>query len=412
MKVQPVRGTQDFLPEKAQRMRLLENKAHHVAQLFGFGEIVTPVFEFTDVFYRTMGETSDVIHKETYSFTDRSGDSLTLRPEGTAGIARSFISEGLAQNLPLKFYYAGPMFRHERPQKGRYRQFNQIGVEYLGVESPLADVECIQIAWKILKEYGLQDDCHLEINTLGDKSSRENYRKKLVDFLTPLKSQLSADSQMRLEKNPLRILDSKDAKDREILKSCPLMQNELSPESQEFYSRVKSELKNLEIPFKENFQLVRGLDYYCHTVFEFVTTKLGAQGTIIAGGRYDGLIESMGGPSTPGVGWAAGLERLCELSEGHASQPSSKLKITIAPADPTGESECLKIANLLQEKNLSAEILWNGNFGKKMKKANSLGSTHVIILGSSEVSQKQVTIKNFATGEQKIISQSQLVDYF
>lgn len=404
MKLQSVRGTQDFLPETAEKMRHLENKAHARAQLFGFGEIVTPIFEFTDIFHRTMGETSDVIHKETYTFTDRSGDSLTLRPEGTAGIARAFISEGLAQNLPLKFYYSGPMFRHERPQKGRYRQFNQIGIEYLGVESPLADVECIQLAWQILKDFGLHKNCLLEINTLGDKISRENYRKKLIDFLTPLKSQLSPDSQMRLDKNPMRILDSKDPKDKELLKGCPLMENELSPASLDFYSRVKAELKNLGIPFKENPQLVRGLDYYCHTVFEFVTSELGAQGTVLAGGRYDGLIESMGGPSTPGVGWAAGLERLCELSLGQKNLETKKIKIAIAPADPVGESESLKIAEILQNKNLAVEILWNGNVGKKMKKANTIGASHVIIIGSNEVSQKQVTIKNFSTGEQKIIS--------
>jgi len=411
MKFQSVRGTQDFMPEQAERMRVVETKSHHWAKLFGFGEIVTPIFEFTEVFHRTMGETSDVIHKETYTFTDRGGDSLTLRPEGTAGVARAFISEGLAQKLPLKFYYAGPMFRYERPQKGRYRQFHQIGVESLGYESPMADVECLQLAWSLLKDLGLHTHCHLEINTLGDKKSREDYRKKLVDFLTPLKSQLSSDSQMRLEKNPLRILDSKDAGDKELLKGCPLLQNELSEESQKFYQRVKSELKRLEIPFKENSQLVRGLDYYCHTVFEFVTTQLGAQGTVLAGGRYDGLIETMGGPATPGVGWAAGIERLSELAQLVAPSQQQKQLVAIAPADEAGESESLNIAQVLRQRGINVEILWNGNFGKKMKKANTLGASHVLILGSDEVSQKKVTIKNFASGDQQMISAGELVKF-
>lgn len=411
MKFQSVRGTQDFMPEQAERMRLIETKSHDWAQRFGFGEIITPLFEFTEVFHRTMGESSDVIHKETYTFTDRGGDSLTLRPEGTAGVARAFVSEGLAQKLPLKFYYAGPMFRYERPQKGRYRQFHQIGVESLGYESPMADVECLQLAWSFLKDLGLHTHCHLEINTLGDKKSREDYRKKLVDFLTPLKSKLTSDSQMRLEKNPLRILDSKDQGDKELLKGCPLLQNELSEDSQKFYQRVKSELKRLEIPFKENSQLVRGLDYYCHTVFEFVTTQLGAQGTVLAGGRYDGLIETMGGPSTPGVGWAAGIERLSELTQMNPSSQDKKKVVAIAPADESGESESLFVAEILRQRGIAVEILWNGNFGKKMKKANTLGASHVLILGSDEVSQKKVTIKNFSSGEQKTVSSSDLTKF-
>lgn len=301
------------------------------------------------------------------------------------------------------------MFRYERPQKGRYRQFHQIGVEALGYESPLADVECLQLAWSLLQDLGLHTHCHLEINTLGDKKSREAYRRKLVDFLTPLKEQLSADSQMRLEKNPLRILDSKDVRDKELLKGCPLLQNELSEESQKFYARVKAELTRLQIPFKENSQLVRGLDYYCHTVFEFVTTQLGAQGTVLAGGRYDGLIESMGGPATAGVGWAAGIERLSELMQLSTDVKTKKSFVAIAPADETGESESLKVAQVLRENGLRVEILWNGNFGKKMKKANTIGASYVLILGADEVSQNQVTVKNLGTGEQKTVPLNQLV---
>lgn len=403
MKLQRVRGTQDFLPEQSRNYRFVEQTAHKWAEKFNYGEVQTPLFEFTEVFHRTMGETSDVIHKETYSFKDRGGDDITLRPEGTAGIARAFISEGLAQSLPLKIYYSGAMFRYERPQKGRYRQFHQIGAEALGYENPQADVEILSFAWAFLKDLGLHQSCHLEINTLGDKKSRENFREALVQYLGKFKADLSPDSQMRLEKNPLRILDSKDSKDQEILKSAPSMDQFMSEESKNFFTSVQKGLATLQIPYKVNSQLVRGLDYYCHTVFEFVTTQLGAQGTILAGGRYDGLIESMGGPATPGVGWAAGIERLIELLPA-AKHPVSTKAIAVVPADTEGEVQASAVALSLREQGYKVEILWNGNFGKKMKKANALGVTHALILGATELSQKQVALKNFSTGEQKNVS--------
>jgi len=318
-KYQSVRGTRDLLPELKQTFRLIDETAYKTAKNYGFKEIETPIFEFSDVFHRSLGETSDAVSKETYTFTDRGGDSITLRPEGTAGVVRSFISEGLAQHVPLKLYYYGPMFRYERPQKGRYRQFYQFGVEVLGLESALADVECLDLAWTILKNLKLSERCILEINTLGDIESRNAYRTALVNYLTPFKSQLSADSQVRFEKNPMRILDSKDEGDKKIVAGAPLMENYLNDTSKKFFSDVLAGLDKLKIPYKINSKLVRGLDYYCHTVFEFTTTELGAQSAILSGGRYDGLTEMLGGPKTAGVGWAAGVDELKIAAPGLAA---------------------------------------------------------------------------------------------
>lgn len=408
MKYQRVRGTQDLLPSDSQKFRIIESTAFELARCYGYGQIQTPIFESSDVFHRSMGETSDVVHKETYTFVDRGGDSVTLRPEGTAGVVRAFVSEGLAQNLPLKFYYYGPMFRYERPQKGRYRQFHQIGIECLGYDSPQADVESLSLAWDFLSKLQLSQDCHLEINTLGDKASRENYRQALVQYLSEYKSQLSADSQMRLEKNPLRILDSKDPADKKILEGAPSLQDHMTSESLKFYHDVLDGLKKLKIPFKENPKLVRGLDYYTHTVFEFVTTKLGAQGTVLAGGRYDGLVETLGGAATPGVGWAAGVERLCELYLEGA--PVRTLpEIAILPADEAGESAAPALAQKIRQAGIPVDILWNGNIGKKMKKANTLLMKKVILLGSQEVSTQKLAIKDLATGEQVLVNQDEVI---
>jgi histidyl-tRNA synthetase len=285
--LQPVRGTHDLLPDDSRRHRWVEETAFASARRYGFGEVSTPIFEFTEVFTRTLGETSDVVTKEMYTFADRSGESITLRPEGTAGVARAFISNGLSQSLPLKLFYRGPMFRHERPQKGRLRQFHQVGVELLGVESPLADVEVIALAWRVLSELGLAAKVRLEINTLGDAESRDAYRATLTAYLSQFRSSLSEDSRNRLDRNPLRVLDSKDEGDRRIVENAPLMTDSLSPAAHAFFEQVTCGLHKLCIPFMVNPRLVRGLDYYCHTAFEFTTTALGAQGTVLAGGRYD-----------------------------------------------------------------------------------------------------------------------------
>ena len=409
-KLQRVRGTRDLLPEDSLVFRFVEESAYEKALLYGFGEIETPIFEFSDVFHRTLGETSDVVNKETYDFKDRGGESLTLRPEGTAGVARAFISEGMSHNLPLKFYYSGPMFRYERPQKGRYRQFYQLGAECLGYESPLADVECISFAWDLLQKIGISADCTLEINTLGDTESRAAYRDALVQYFTAHQDQLSADSKMRLEKNPLRILDSNDEGDKKLNATAPKLEQYLNETSQTFFKKVLAGIERLGIPYKVNDHLVRGLDYYCHTVFEFTTSKLGAQGTVLAGGRYDGLIETMGGPKTPGVGWAAGIDRLADLTPKELVVKKEVL-IAVIGADDQGEDEGVKVAHELRSRNLKVENILSGKMGKKMQKANKLGAHYALILGGSEVENKQVTIKNFGSGEQTTIARADLANY-
>jgi histidyl-tRNA synthetase len=410
-KLQPARGTRDLLPAQNQVYRFIEETAYKTAVTYGFSEIETPIFEFSEVFHRTLGETSDMVSKETYDFKDRGGDSITLRPEGTAGVARAFISEGLAQSLPLKLYYSGPMFRYERPQKGRYRQFNQLGIEYLGAESPWSDVEVLGFASDFLKAIGLEQNYRLEINTLGDKESRARYREHLVEYFSKYEKELSADSQLRLKKNPLRILDSKDEADKKIVAAAPHFENDLNDASKLFFSQVQNGLGNLGIDFKVNQKLVRGIDYYCHTVFEFITENLGAQGTLLAGGRYDGLIETMGGPKTPGVGWAAGIDRLMELVP-NDQLPSARPKVAFVAADEAGESAILKLAHMLRPLGYVCEIPWGGNMGKKMKKAAAGGAQYALILGESEVKSSTVMIKNLSTGEQKSLPQLELATFF
>jgi histidyl-tRNA synthetase len=406
--MQRVRGTQDIFPSENLSFRKVEATARELSKIYGFGEIQTPILEFTEVFLRTLGETSDVVQKETYSFLDRGSESLTLRPEGTAGIARAFISEGLSQNLPLKFFYSGPMFRHERPQKGRYRQFHQIGVEYLGPSTPQADVEILSLAWQLLSTLDLAPELCLEINTLGDTESRNRYKESLVEYYLKYEKDLSPDSQMRLKKNPLRILDSKNEGDKIINSTAPEYDKHLNDLSKSFFGSVLEGLALQNIPVKINPKLVRGLDYYCHTVFEFLTDKLGSQGTVLAGGRYDGLIELMGGPPTPGVGWAAGIERLAELT---STPQQNTTFIYIIPADEIGEKYSSFIASLARRKKISAEVLFSGNFGKKMKKASQAQVPFVGILGSTEIANKTVTVKKMKDGSQQNVSWEDFPSY-
>lgn len=410
MKMQPPRGTRDILPEEARQHRHIEKVAFEKAQLFGYGEIRSPIFEFKDVFHRTLGDSSDIVSKETYTFEDRGGEVLTLRPEGTAGVARAFISEGLAQHLPLKLIYAGPMFRYERPQKGRYRQFQQIGIECLGIESHIADIEGISFAFQFLNDLGLDGKFTLEINTLGDPESRQIYKDKLVAYLNLHKDKLSADSLVRLEKNPLRILDSKDAGDREILKDVPKLSESLNEYSQKFFEQVTAGLSKLNIPFTLNEKLVRGLDYYNHTVFEFTTTLLGSQSAIVAGGRYDGLIELMGGPKTAGFGWAAGVDRLAELLD-KSLIAEAKTTVGIISADESTELTCIELAHELRLQNISCEFITGGNVGKKMKKAaEKIQCTFAVIIGENEMSQNMLTVKNLKDGQQASMSKQEFFE--
>lgn len=403
--LQAVRGTRDLLAEECERFRFINNTSYDLARLYGYGEIATPIFEFTEVFKRTLGDTSDIVNKEMYTFLDRGGDSLTLRPEGTASIARSFISEGMAQNIPVRWFYSGPMFRYERPQKGRYRQFHQIGVECLGIHSPLADIECLTLSFDILKALHLIDKVQLEINTLGDTPSRAQYREKLVGFLEKYKQDLSKDSQERLDKNPLRILDSKDERDQKILTEAPLLLHCLTEDARKFFHKVEEGLTQVGVKFVKNPRLVRGLDYYCHTVFEWTTSHLGAQSAVLSGGRYDGLIQSMGGPNTPGVGWAAGVERLSLLLEVSNFSVESKKKVAVIIADEMAESKALQLAHQLRQKGFQVELPFSGNIGKKLKRADKLNCAWAVILGDTEIRDRTITLKDLKAGTQETVAE-------
>ncbi|MDZ4736507.1 MAG: histidine--tRNA ligase [Rhodospirillaceae bacterium] len=395
--LQPVRGTHDLYGEVGRRHRHVVETARTIAERYGYDEIATPIFEFSDVFKRTLGDVSDIVTKEMYSFTDRGGEGLTLRPEGTASVCRALFSNGLTQSLPLKFFYNGPMFRYERPQKGRQRQFHQIGVELLGVAQPLADIEVVALGQRILDALGIADRTKLEINTLGDGESRQAYRQALVDYLTPQINFLSADSRTRLERNPLRILDSKDKEDREIVAGAPLLGNYLNEASEKFFKAVTAGLDRLGIAYTVNPRLVRGLDYYCHTAYEFTTEALGAQGTVIAGGRYDGLVEMMGGPSTPGVGWAGGIERLSMLAE---APPAPRRPIAVIPIGDEAEGLALELADRLRRAGFTADLGFSGNLGKRMKRANKIDAAAALILGEDEMKRGSVMLRDLDSGEQ------------
>ncbi|NQV81727.1 MAG: histidine--tRNA ligase, partial [Alphaproteobacteria bacterium] len=353
--------------------------------------------EFTGVFSRTLGEATDVVTKEMYTFADRNGDSLTLRPEGTAGIARAVISNGMAQDAPLKFYYQGPMFRHERPQKGRYRQLHQVGVELLGVAGPLGDVEVITLGAHILERLGLNGKIRLEVNSLGDPESRAVYRDALVAYLSGRLGDLSEESKSRVERNPLRILDSKDEGDKAIVAEGPLYSDFLNETSASFFGEVRARLDDLGVAYRVNPMLVRGFDYYCHTAFEFITDDLGAQGTVMAGGRYDGLVEALGGPSLPGVGWAAGIERLALLM---GPQAGSARPIALIPIGDVAGKMALKIADGLRREGFRVDLGYSGNVGKRMKRAGKLNACAAVLMGDDEIATGTVTVRDMDTGEQ------------
>lgn len=400
--LQSVRGTKDLLPEEALLYRKVVDTAYSIASRYSFQEIHTPIFEFSQVFQRTLGETSDIVSKEMYTFLDRGGEALTLRPEGTAPVIRAIISNGLTQSLPLKLFYSGPMFRYERPQKGRQRQFHQIGAELIGPKTPLADAEIISLGYDILKFLNVHTNVTLHINTLGDLESRNQYRLTLVNYLEKYRRDLSDESKIRLERNPLRILDSKDSKDQEILQNAPLFLTSLNSESREYFENVQTYLNNLNIPYIHNQKLVRGLDYYCHTAFEFVTSSLGAQGTLLAGGRYDGLMKQMGGPDTPAIGWAAGIERLCLML---MNEPTLDAKlITIIPASSNEELIAFKVTQTLRTEGLHVDLGYSGNISKRLKKASQNKSTIAIIIGEEEMASNAAIVKFLNEERQEKIS--------
>jgi histidyl-tRNA synthetase len=399
--LQPARGTKDLLGEDHRRHSHVVDTARRTAMLYGFEEWSTPIFEDTRVFARTLGDTSDVVTKEMYSFNDRGGESLTLRPENTAGICRALVTGGLTQSLPQKVFYNGPMFRYERPQKGRYRQFHQIGAELIGAPEPLADAEIIALGWDILNALGIADGVVLELNTLGDTPSRDAYRAALIAYFSAHKTGLSADSQSRLERNPLRILDSKDAGDRALIEGAPVIDTYLTEAAAAFYDSVQTNLARFGVPFVKNPRIVRGLDYYSHTAFEFVTTRLGAQGTVMAGGRYDGLVAEMGGPPTPAVGWAAGIERLSMLL---AETPAAPKPVAVIPMGDAAEAAGLELLQSLRRAGIRAEIAYRGNFKRRMERANRIGARAAIILGEDEIARGVGAVKDLGTGVQTEIA--------
>ncbi len=405
--LQPVRGTRDILPEDMRHHRMVTDTAARIAARYGYLEMSTPVFEFTEVFKRSLGDTSDVVTKEMYTFAMREGEQITLRPEATAGIARAFISNGLIQQLPQKFFYSGPMFRHERPQKGRQRQFHQIDVELLGVAEPLGDVEIIAVGAHILEALGVLPRTTLELNTLGDPDSRRGYRAALVEYFGDQRDRLSKDSLERLERNPLRILDSKDEGDRRLVADAPLFGDYLNQASVDFFSRVTAGLETLGIAYQLNPRLVRGLDYYTHTAFEFTTTELGAQGAVLAGGRYDGLIETIGGPSTPGTGWAAGVERLAMLL---TEAPSVPRPIAVVPVGGQAEELALVLVQRLRHEGFAIDLGFSGNIKKRMKRADRVRARAAVILGEDELAKDSATVRDLDTGEQELVSLDSLSD--
>lgn len=405
-KAQRVRGTQDIFGEDAARFEHVVAAFDRVRRLYGFKSVHVPMFEFTEVFARSIGETTDVVSKEMYSFEDRGGESLTLRPEFTAGISRAYISNGWQQHAPLKIAAWGAAFRYERPQKGRYRQFHQLDAEVLGSGEPAADVELIAFASQLLGELGLGDKVVLQLNTVGDTETRAGWRTALVDYFARVREELSAESQERLEKNPLRILDSKDERDRRFVADAPKIDAYLTSEAGGFFEAVCKGLEASGVAYERTATLVRGLDYYRHTAFEFVTTHLGAQGTVLGGGRYDGLIEALGGPHTPAVGWAAGIERLAMLvGEGAAET----VEVAVIPMGEAAERAALGLLAELRAAGIAAEQGWRGNMKKRMQRADASGARVALILGDDELAAGEVALKDLKTGDQRRVALADVV---
>jgi histidyl-tRNA synthetase len=401
-----IRGTQDIFGDEQRRFARVLAAFDHVRRLYGFQRVEIPVFEATAVFARSLGETTDVVSKEMYSFEDRGGDSLTLRPEFTAGIARAYLTEGWQQYAPLKLATAGPVFRYERPQKGRFRQFHQIDAEVIGAAEPAADVELLVLADQLLRELGIADGVTLQLNTLGDGETRDAWRAALIAHFSQHQGDLSADSQDRLTRNPLRILDSKDPKDRPIADAAPDIDAYLTSEAGAFFESVTRGLDSAGVAWTRNARLVRGLDYYRHTAFEFVTDRLGAQGTVLAGGRYDGLIGALGGNETPGVGWAAGVERLGMLLDEPAAE---SIDAVIVPMGEAAEARGTAILADLRRAGIAADMAYRGNMKRRLAKADAQGARFAIIIGDNELAKGIASVKALGPGTQSEVALDDLI---
>ena len=389
-----LRGTVDLLPDQLIKWQNVEKIVLEHLSRASIKEIRTPILEMTELFIRGVGEGTDVVSKEMYTFLDKGERSCTLRPEGTASVARALIQNGIISNNLQKLWYMGPMFRYERPQSGRQRQFHQLGVEYIGYGSVRSDVEIIALAWDILGKLGIKE-LNLEINTLGDLDDRLNFQKSFIDWLEINKSSLDLDSQDRINKNPLRILDTKNIRTKKILENAPRLFNFLSAKSRKRYSELKKQLEVLKIPYLENFNLVRGLDYYTHTAFEITSGALGSQATVCGGGRYDDLIKKMGGPNTPSIGFAIGLERLILLA-GKELEVSRNTDIYIINQGFMAESLAMDLSRKLRNHDLLVELDLSGaSFSKQFKKANKLKSKSIIVIGEDEAVNKEFIIRLF-----------------
>ncbi len=407
--IKALRGTRDILPEEIGYWQRAEATAREILSRAAYREIRTPIFEETALFERGIGEATDIVGKEMYTFTDRKERSITLRPEGTAGVVRSFIENKLySQGGVQRLWYTGPMFRYERPQAGRQRQFHQIGVEAIGTADPRADVEVIAIATDILQALGLKN-LHLALNSVGNSQDRQRYRQALVDYLTPYKEELDPDSRDRLTRNPLRILDSKDQRTQEIALNAPKIYEYLDPDSQKHFEQVQTLLTDLGISYELNHRLVRGLDYYTHTAFEIISDDLGAQATVCGGGRYDGLVQELGGPETPAVGWAIGLERLIILLQQLDATQTTAIDFYVVSRGTAAEHQALKIAQKLRQSGFSVELDLSGSaFGKQFKRADRSGAEVCLILGDEEAANGTVQVKWLKTGQQEAIGQTDL----
>lgn len=411
--IQAIRGMNDCLPEQSRLWQWMEQQIRDVVASYGYEEIRTPIVESTDLFKRSIGEVTDIVEKEMYTFEDRNGDSLTLRPEGTASCVRAGNEHGLLYNQQQRLWYMGPMFRHERPQKGRYRQFHQFGVENFGIAGPDIDAEVILLSARLWKKFGIADNVRLELNSLGSNDARAAYREKLVEYLSQYKDRLDEDSLRRLDTNPLRILDSKNPEVQAIVVDAPKLSENLDAESAEHFQQLCERLDALGIQYQVNERLVRGLDYYNRTVFEWVTKDLGAQGTVCAGGRYDGLVAQLGGKETTAVGFAMGLERLVLLLEQQQGLAiPDPVDVYMAATGNTAEIMAVKLAESLRDELPGVRIqnhCGGGNFKKQMKRADKSGAAIALLIGESEVEQGTITLKFLrAEAEQQSVAVADL----
>ncbi|WP_194089832.1 histidine--tRNA ligase [Vibrio hibernica] len=413
--IQAIRGMNDCLPSQSPLWHKVEDAVKNVVSSYGYSEIRMPIVEVTNLFKRAIGEVTDVVEKEMYTFEDRNGDSLTLRPEGTAGCVRAGIENGLIYNQEQRLWYMGPMFRHERPQKGRYRQFHQVGVETFGLQGPDVDAELIMMTARLWRELGIDQHVRLELNSIGSIESRANYRTVLIEFLEQHIDILDEDCKRRMYTNPLRVLDTKNPAIQAILVDAPQLADYLDDDSREHFTGLCELLDAAGIQYQVNQRLVRGLDYYNKTVFEWITESLGAQGTVCAGGRYDGLVEQLGGKPSPAVGFAMGLERLVLMMETlELNEVRKPVDVYLVTAGEGTLINGMKLAESLRENVKGLRLMTHfggGNFKKQFKRADKVGASIALVLGENEVAEKTVVVKDLIGGEQKTLTQSELAAY-